>query len=288
MTENVSASPGMARYFTWPRSPPRRGSGGRLKPSGSRYQRLRYMSPLSWTVSSTSTPTSRSQAGTSPRRPVAATTTSASMVEPSSRRRPTTRGMPPSLGGWSATSTPSTPTPATTSTPGSANAAFRSTHSNVVRRTARTVRSSSPGRASPRLCANGIGNPPAASSDASTSGKRSRRRTRIRARKPWVWRACGAPDRSVVNASSGSDEAGSWSRSTIVTGCPALLKASAAVSPPTLPPTMTIRSTPTPLLLLGDPPAAILATGVARIVGSGNACCQDLDPKSVPPTPDRP
>ena len=90
----MSASPGMARYFTWPRSPPRRGSGGRLKPSGSRYQRLRYMSPLSWTVSSTSTPTSRSQAGTSPRRPVAATTTSASMVEPSSRRRPTTRGTP--------------------------------------------------------------------------------------------------------------------------------------------------------------------------------------------------
>ncbi len=82
VTDRVSPSPGMPRNFTKPRSPPSLASTG-TSTCGLRYQRDRYISPLSWMVSGISTPTSASHPGTSPRRPVHAITMSASTVLPS-------------------------------------------------------------------------------------------------------------------------------------------------------------------------------------------------------------
>ena len=93
---------------------------------------------------------------------------------------------------------------------------------------------------------------------SSTSGKRSRSSTTRRARKPWVWWTCGAPRRSASNASSASATSGRGSRSSTSTWWPARAKPSAAVRPPTPPPTMITRS------LAHGPPGRI----------AGNGCCQ--------------
>ena len=58
---------------------------------------------------------------------------------------------------------------------------------------------------------------PAERRSSSTSGNLSRSTATRRARNPWVWCACGAPRRSVANASSGPASAGSGSRSSSVT-----------------------------------------------------------------------
>src|ERR687893_2545065 len=128
--DSVPPSPGTPRYFTYPRSPPSLGSRVAPNPSGSRYQRDRYISPLSRVVSGMSTPTAPSHVLTNPRRPVAATTMSADTVVPSSRTTPSTRGAPRAATAGpspAATVNPETPSPLTTVTPGSASAAWRST-----------------------------------------------------------------------------------------------------------------------------------------------------------------
>ena len=81
VTDSVPPSPGTARYFTKPRSPPSFGSSVMSTPGGRRYQRETYMSPLSWTVSGTSTPSSpRARPARAPDGRWRATTTSASTV----------------------------------------------------------------------------------------------------------------------------------------------------------------------------------------------------------------
>ena len=152
------------------------------------------MRPLSWTRSRARRRRGRaSQLGIGPRRPVAATTTSAGSTVPSSRR-----------------------TPVTTRRPGRRPARA----GDAGRRRRRRVRSSTPGWASDRLGAAptrgraphdehrqvlvaglrlaevgvaGMVVQPAASRASSTSGKRSRSSTTMRARKPWVWCTWGAP-----------------------------------------------------------------------------------------------
>ena len=208
--DSVSPSPGTPRYFTKPRLPPSFGSSASAPCRGSRYQRVRYIRPLSWIVSSTVTPCSASHAGTGLRRPIAATTTRAGTVVPSASVTPSTTGVPPVAG---TTVRPVTVASVRIVTRGSASAALRSTHSNVVRRTTSTARSSSPGCGSPSAAVVFNVWPPAAMSASSTSGRCSRSSTTTRARNPCVWWACGAPTRSETNASSGSASAGSGSRS---------------------------------------------------------------------------
>ncbi len=125
-------------------------------------------------------------------RPLAATTTSASTVVPSSSRTPVTIGS--RRPGRRRRRGRSTPTPgahrrrpARPARPGAAP-----TRRWCAARSS-TARSSSPGSGSPRLAVVGIVMPPAASRASSTSGKRSRSTTTRRARKPWVWWTCGAP-----------------------------------------------------------------------------------------------
>ena len=92
-------------------------SSGTSSAAGIRYHRDRYISPLSWIVSGTSTPIPYSHSGIGLRRPLASTTTSAVSHVPSSRRTPPTDGMPAVAQPRSATgpgSRPLTPVPVRT------------------------------------------------------------------------------------------------------------------------------------------------------------------------------
>ena len=208
------------------------------------------MMPVSSVTSSIVTPCGSSSAGTSLRRPPAAMTTSASSTVPSSSSTPTTRGGPPSPASPAVGTvrTPDTGVPWSSSTSPSASATRRSTHSNVVRRTARPTRSSSPSSGSMTMPSGGMSRnrisvAPASISWASTSGCRSRSRFRRRARKAWECRTCGAPWRSQSKAPCGSAGSGVSSRSTMVTWWPARAAQRAVPSPPTPAPMTTIRAT---------------------------------------------
>ena len=135
------------------------------------------MSPLSTTVSGTSTPTRAEPLRDSRRvdlsrrrrrRPVGACRRRARPRRRRRDRRTTADGVPV---------TPVARTSVRTSTRGSAATAWRSTHSNVVRRTISAARSASPGSSSPKSATAGMVVHPSARSASSTSGKRSRSST---------------------------------------------------------------------------------------------------------------
>ena len=122
---------------------------------------------------------------------------------PSSSRTPVTTGVPsPSASGRRSPATPRRCGPRRRA---GRSGRLRSTHSNVVRRTMITWRSSSPGCGSPRLAVIGIVDAAGGEQVVEHVGEAvAQRDLKRRARKPWVWCTCGAPRRSAANASSAS------------------------------------------------------------------------------------
>ena len=145
-------------------------------------------------------PWAASHAGTSPRRPVVATTRSAASTVPSSRRTPVTVGGPSTL---ASSSTPATPRPTRKLDAGLGE--HRPAHDPLeggatARQHAQVVVGLDALRASPRRArrvrrraAIGGGLDAEVGSACSTSGKRSRRIVRARPRNTCGWRTWGAP-----------------------------------------------------------------------------------------------
>ena len=247
--------------------------GGQPVPAGQVHEPA-----LGTTVSGTSTPTSASQAGTG--------RAGRWRRRRRRRRRPCRRrGGRRSTRGASAPVAGAADEPGDrrrrvrSSTPGWRAAAWRSTHSKVVRRTMSTARSSSPGCGSPRLSVGGQGRAPDGAAGRRArrgSGRAARRRCGRGSRGSGA--TCGAPRRSAANASSASAvgrQRVALEHGDLVTG-PAERQrrgepADAAtdarphdVAPTTLP-RPTSRAVPVPL---------DLATTVARTLGYGNDRCQ--------------